>query len=1295
MSEVFDPYYKWLGILPKDQPPHHYRLLGLEPLEDDLQVIEGAADRQLSFLRKFQSGDHAALCQKLLNEVSRARLCLLKPASKAAYDGQLRALLEAPADEPAEPETEPAFDLETSPTISAAASTRRGSPLPIPAIVGSALLLLAVVAFVATRGGKADPKQAVVEDNKPAVAKRSDPATTNPDKSVTLKVGEMPATRPQTGTSAKNLVAGQIDILSKLREEHIISGNWKIEPDSLESLADIAGAAVKLPVDAPEEYTLHLEGVRFEGSGGDLSTLALGLACGGHDVLAALQVYRKSGGCGLQMVDQLNWEQNRTNLPNISIPIRQPFQLDAIVRKSDLEIRLNERTVIEWSGDFSRFQHHPFWKIAVKNQLFLSAESTYRFTKLTLGPPLPPRNLPGSDLKIDERAELLKFVDLERDVWKGTWLKDGLELKSNPDETDMRFSVPYQIPEEYELHADIDGYSNRKDFYLGLPFQQGYASLVMGGYAGDTNGLFLDRRDFSDVPGLTRRAQDMRPGPNHLVAVIRKNRLVVKINETTIFDWKGDPRRFEMPTSWAVPGHRISAGTWNSGYRIKSLKLTRLATTDSPFPAPSRPKAGDLLGIVNVDRDTMMGTWTKVDGKLVSNGLLASGIRFPAKLPDDFEFRLVLERKTSNVDVNVRIPVAGRGVTFALDSQWAKASGIEWFEGRRCNENSTTILQKGLMLPIGIPKVVTGRVKGRHLQVELEGKTLWDLHIPENLIDPGWEMFPFWASREERLQMHVGVYHSEVIVHEARFKPLDANSPAFPKVNLSAINKPTTGQSKSPAVTAPTTKEPKTGTNPDESMVGAGSLATGTTPVPEAAALSAALKQLQTVFAADYAKAKKDPEKQALAAKLEKLAQDTDDDLATKYVSFEEARKLYIDVGDLTQALAVIDAMHIDFKLNAFELKIATLKGAAPKIKSPILNRMFAEQALALTDQLLQSEQYSKAVDLAGLAAQAATKAKDKTLQLDAQELRKEALTQSEQDEAATKAAETLNTRPEDAAARLVRGKWLCVYKNNWPAGLLVLQGTDDKVLKDLVTRDLRNPVEKEAQQLATDWLAYAKAGKDHSQSDFAERALFWYAKVHSQATGLGKTVLEQSMEEAVKIRDWNSPLTALLKQIEPKVLQNKVLKSNESAAEGGDLFEELPANQGILIGFNYIMGNWHEYRVISGLQAVYATKLGTQTGPWHGVSEGAQVEVRAKPGYALSGIRGISGAMLDHLQFSFSRITRTGLDPGRTYLSALINSNDPNWQPNFVIPPSRQPIVGIFGHADTSIRGLGVIFSQ
>lgn len=96
MSEAFNPYYKWLGIPPHEQPPNHYRLLGLAQFEKDGEVIEAAADQRMSHLKNYQTGQHSALSQKLLNEVAAAKVCLLSPAKKAAYDQLLQQTAPAP-----------------------------------------------------------------------------------------------------------------------------------------------------------------------------------------------------------------------------------------------------------------------------------------------------------------------------------------------------------------------------------------------------------------------------------------------------------------------------------------------------------------------------------------------------------------------------------------------------------------------------------------------------------------------------------------------------------------------------------------------------------------------------------------------------------------------------------------------------------------------------------------------------------------------------------------------------------------------------------------------------------------------------------------------------------------------------------------------------------------------------------------------------------------------------------------------------------------------------------------------
>ena len=58
MSGTFNEYHVWLGIPPHEQPPNHYRLLGIALFESDPDVIDHAADRQMAHIRTFQSGKH-------------------------------------------------------------------------------------------------------------------------------------------------------------------------------------------------------------------------------------------------------------------------------------------------------------------------------------------------------------------------------------------------------------------------------------------------------------------------------------------------------------------------------------------------------------------------------------------------------------------------------------------------------------------------------------------------------------------------------------------------------------------------------------------------------------------------------------------------------------------------------------------------------------------------------------------------------------------------------------------------------------------------------------------------------------------------------------------------------------------------------------------------------------------------------------------------------------------------------------------------------------------------------------
>ena len=97
MSESFDPYLKWFGIPTRDRPVHHYRLLAIELFEADAKVIENAADQRMASLKRFNTGKHSALAEKLLNEVAAAGPPTGTPPKKAKYDEELHQRLAAQA----------------------------------------------------------------------------------------------------------------------------------------------------------------------------------------------------------------------------------------------------------------------------------------------------------------------------------------------------------------------------------------------------------------------------------------------------------------------------------------------------------------------------------------------------------------------------------------------------------------------------------------------------------------------------------------------------------------------------------------------------------------------------------------------------------------------------------------------------------------------------------------------------------------------------------------------------------------------------------------------------------------------------------------------------------------------------------------------------------------------------------------------------------------------------------------------------------------------------------------------
>ena len=128
MADDFDPYYKWISIPPAEQPPSHYRLLGVPEFEDDAEVISNAADSRMMMIRSFQTGKHAEISQQILNQISSARLALLNEEKKRVYDDQLREQKATPAPPPPPPAQQARQPQPHARAVFGAASAGRAAP---------------------------------------------------------------------------------------------------------------------------------------------------------------------------------------------------------------------------------------------------------------------------------------------------------------------------------------------------------------------------------------------------------------------------------------------------------------------------------------------------------------------------------------------------------------------------------------------------------------------------------------------------------------------------------------------------------------------------------------------------------------------------------------------------------------------------------------------------------------------------------------------------------------------------------------------------------------------------------------------------------------------------------------------------------------------------------------------------------------------------------------------------------------------------------------------------------------
>jgi hypothetical protein len=140
-----------------------------------------------------------------------------------------------------------------------------------------------------------------------------------------------------------------------------------------------------------------------------------------------------------------------------------------------------------------------------------------------------------------------------------------------------------------------------------------------------------------------------------------------------------------------------------------------------------------------------------------------------------------------------------------------------------------------------------------------------------------------------------------------------------------------------------------------------------------------------------------------------------------------------------------------------------------------------------------------------------------------------------------------------------------------------------------------------------------------------------------------------------------------------------------------GKQFLDAPKGDVLLLGFEVHYGTDKNNTIVHSAAPIWLTNRGEVTGAAYGAPEGPPVIVKAKPGYAVGGMEGRGGTMVDSIQLTFMKITATGLDPADSYKSDKIGG--PKGGDLKTIAGNGNPVVGIYGGSGSKdLNSLGLL---
>ncbi|HLY11503.1 MAG TPA: hypothetical protein VKW04_19530 [Planctomycetota bacterium] len=286
-------------------------------------------------------------------------------------------------------------------------------------------------------------------------------------------------------------------------------------------------------------------------------------------------------------------------------------------------------------------------------------------------------------------------------------------------------------------------------------------------------------------------------------------------------------------------------------------------------------------------------------------------------------------------------------------------------------------------------------------------------------------------------------------------------------------------------------------------------------PIPDPAKQKDAEKLLKELYKDQYAK-KGPADRQALARILLDQARKSAADPVALWVVYREAQDVAVQACDVGTVVAAIDESAKVFDIDSMTMKVGALSAAAKNAKAPEDLAALADALDRLIQELMAADQYDAADKAASSALQYAKRTNAPRLIGRSTQRSKEVAEAKARFQAMKATLQTLARTPDDPAANLEMGQFLCFMKGNWDLGLRFIVKGSDAGFKALAEKELALPTSSLDLILVADgWYDQGEKEKlPGRRSQLLAHARELYASALPGAVALQKAKVEKRLEQ-------------------------------------------------------------------------------------------------------------------------------------------------------------------------------------